>query len=162
MAGSLAYRKTNRRTATRQRSRRRKRTTAQISFNMSQVRSCGSEIEKILEEALRKAKLKPKKQAAMIGRPDFVFPALRVAVFCDSHFWHGYKWKEKRNEIKSNRAFWLQKIEENIKRDRLVNRRLRKLGWTVIRFWQHQILRSPNACAAKVQNAIKARKGRLI
>jgi len=94
----------------------------------------------------------------MLGRPDFVFPARRVAVFCDSHFWHGYKWTEKKHEIKRNKEFWFRKIEQNILRDRFVNRALRELGWTVIRFWQHQILHSPDKCAAKVKRIISARR----
>jgi len=146
----------------RQRSRRGKRTEAQISFNMSRVRSSGSRIERMLEEALRKAGVRPKKQAAIVGRPDFVFRAARVAVFCDSHFWHGYKWKERKHEIKSNRKFWLEKIQHNIKRDRYVNRTLRRAGWLVVRFWQHQILHSPSKCAAKVKQVVTARRTGLI
>ena len=138
--------------------RRRKRTKAQISYNMSRVQSTGSKIELMMERALRGIRLHPKKHARMPGRPDFSFPKARVAVFCDSHFWHGYKWEQKQKEIKSNVDFWLAKIQGNIKRDREVNRRLRQAGWTVLRFWQHQILRSPERCAARVKEAISLRQ----
>lgn len=91
-------------------------------------------------------------------RPDFVFPRARVAVFCDSHFWHGYRWREKQKEIKRNRDFWLTKIQGNIKRDREVNRQLQQGGWIVIRFWEHQILRSVDRCVSKIKQVLAARR----
>ena len=138
--------------------RRRRRTREQISYNMSRVRSTGSKIERVMENTLRRAELRPKKHPAMFGRPDFVFPRAKVAVFCDSHFWHGYDWKTKQKEIRSNRYFWVPKILSNMRRDRQVNRRLRKEGWTVLRFWEHQILRFPGRCAERVRRAITARR----
>jgi DNA mismatch endonuclease Vsr len=133
---------------------RRRRTKAQITFNMSRVRSAGSEIERVMESALRQAKLHAQKHPDMFGRPDFVFPLTKIAVFCDSHFWHGYRWAIKKKEIKKNRTFWLPKILGNMRRDRTVNRRLRAEGWTVLRFWEHNILRSTDRCVAKIKAAI--------
>jgi len=138
--------------------RRRRRTKAQISYNMSRVRSTGSEIERVMEEGLRRAGLRPKKHPVMFGRPDFVFPRARVAVFCDSHFWHGYNWKVRQMGIRRNRSFWVPKILSNMRRDRQVNRRLREEDWTVLRFWEHQILRFPERCAMRVRKAIAARR----
>ena len=134
--------------------RRRRRSKVQISFNMSRVRSTGSEIEQVMEAALRRRRMKPIRHPKMFGRPDFAFPRAKVAVFCDSHFWHGYNWKMKQKELRRNRSFWVQKILSNMRRDRFVNRRLRKEGWTVLRFWEHQILRSPDGCAARIRKAI--------
>ena len=132
-----------------------KRTKEQISFNMSRVRRTGTEIECLLETALLRARLRPVKQARMLGRPDFAFPRARVAVFCDSHFWHGYRWGVKKNEIQRNQSFWLPKIEGNMRRDRSVTRRLRRDGWRVLRFWEHQIMRYPDRCAERVKEAVK-------
>jgi DNA mismatch endonuclease Vsr len=140
---------------------RRRRTKAQISFNMSRVRSTGSEIERVMEAALRQAKLYAQAHPDMFGRPDFVFPRARIAVFCDSHFWHGYRWAIKKKEIKKNRGFWLPKILSNMRRDRTVNRRLRAEGWTVLRFWEHRILNSTDRCVAKIKAAIDMRKVRI-
>lgn len=131
-----------------------KRSKAQISFNMSRVRSKGSEIERTMETALRNVGLKPTKHPQLFGRPDFAFPRAKVAIFCDSHFWHGYKWKDKQKEIKSNRSFWLPKIKGNIQRDRFVTRQLRRDGWAVLRFWEHQIKRYPDRCAARVKKLL--------
>lgn len=141
--------------------RRWRRSKAQISFNMSRVRSTGSEIERVMEAALRRRKLRPLKHPKMLGRPDFAFPRSKVAVFCDSHFWHGYNWKTKQKELHRNRSFWVPKILGNMRRDRLVNRCLMKEGWTVLRFWEHQILRYPDSCVAEIRKAISAgRQGR--
>jgi len=134
---------------------RRKRTSAQISFNMSRVRSTGSEIENVMYTALREEKLRPKKHGNAFGHPDFIFVQSKVAVFCDSHFWHGYNWKEKNKEIRSNRSFWLSKIKGNMRRDRLVTRRLRRDGWKVFRFWEHEIMQNSSRCAKRVKTAVE-------
>ena len=134
--------------------RRGKRTRAQISFNMSRVRSKGSKIERVMETALHSLGLRPTKQPKIFGCPDFAFRRAKVAIFCDSHFWHGYRWKTREKEIKSNRPFWLSKITGNIRRDRFVTRQLRKHGWIVLRFWEHQIKRCPDRCAARVKDVL--------
>lgn len=121
---------------------------------MSRVRSRGSKIEHAMETALRNLGLKPTSHPKLLGRPDFVFRRAKIAIFCDSHFWHGYRWKTKKRELRRNRSFWLSKIEGNIRRDRFVTRQLRRGGWTVLRFWEHQILRSPDNCATHVRNAL--------
>src|SRR5437867_2113665 len=73
------------------------------------------------------------------GSPDFVFSKLRVAVFVDGCFWHGCP--RCYNEPKTNRAFWREKILTNRKRALVVNRELGKLGWRVLRVWQHELKR---------------------
>src|ERR1041384_5931609 len=76
-----------------------------------------------------------RRNSKAFGKPDFIFPKRRIAVFVDGEFWHGHRTK---SEIPaSNREFWSAKIERNRRRDRLVNRTLRTRGWTVIRIWQH-------------------------
>lgn len=87
------------------------------------------------------------------GRPDFVLVGARVAVFCDSSFWHGRGWPGAAAAFRSNREFWIPKIERNIARDVEVNKALKKAGWLVLRFWDEDILSSPNKCAKRVLNA---------
>jgi DNA mismatch endonuclease Vsr len=137
---------------------RGKRTKAQISFNMSRVRSTGSEIEKRMHLVLARANFRVKKHPKMFGSPDFVFPRMKIAIFCDSHFWHGYRWKTKQKEIRRNRAFWVSKILSNMRRDRVVTRRLRREGWIVLRFWEHQIMQSPEQCISRVKQGVDERK----
>jgi DNA mismatch endonuclease (patch repair protein) len=103
---------------------------------------------------MRRLALRPTKQAQVFGKPDFAFVRKRVAVFCDSHFWHGYHWRSKKLELKTNREFWLRKIQSNIKRDRKVDNALRQAGWTVIRFWEHEITASPQKCADKIKRLL--------
>lgn len=111
-----------------------------------------------MDQALRQAGIRFRKHPAVFGRPDFALPVEKIAIFCDSHFWHGYKWKAKQKEIHSNRSFWVPKILSNMQRDRTVNRRLRREGWIVLRFWEHQITRFTRECMEKVQQALAARK----
>jgi DNA mismatch endonuclease Vsr len=136
----------------------KRRDPEQVSFNMSQIRRTGSLIERIFYQALHELRLRPTVQPKMFGHPDFVFKKHRIVVFCDSHFWHGYRWSVKRAEIKVNKRFWINKIQRNIVRDRAVTRKLRSEGWVVLRFWEHRIKSSPLHCAEKVRLAIEQRK----
>ena len=77
------------------------------------------------------------------GRPDFVFPKLKTAVFVDGCFWHGCP---KHGTFPKTRAsFWLAKITGNKARDRRVNRLLRARGWNVTRVWEHELKRKNEA-----------------
>lgn len=78
-------------------------------------------------------------------------------MFCDSEFWHGYDWKRQRAAIKSNRDFWIPKIERNIERDKKVNEALKAEGWTVLRFWGNEIKNNVEQCADLVIAALKER-----
>lgn len=75
----------------------------------------------------------------LTGRPDFVFPELKLAVFVDGCFWHGCP--KHGTRPKANAGFWLAKITGNKARDRRVNRLLRAKGWTVLRIWEHELKR---------------------
>src|SRR3972149_1453924 len=77
----------------------------------------------------------------IIGKPDFVFPEKRVAIFIDGCFWHGCK--KCRTIPATNRAFWLKKIERNRGRDKEVTHTLGRAGWSVLRFWEHEIKKKP-------------------
>jgi DNA mismatch endonuclease (patch repair protein) len=137
---------------------KKRRDPKQVSFNMSQVKRSGSLIEQALSQAFREFRLRPIVQPKMFGHPDFAFKKYRIVVFCDSHFWHGYKWSVKKAEIRNNKRFWTTKIEGTMSRDREVNRRLRREGWVVLRFWEHDIKCSALRCAEKVRLAIEERK----
>ena len=127
--------------------------------HMSRVRSSGSEIERVLGTALWKSGIRYRKQYKRVpGRPDFALVSARIAIFCDSSFWHGRGWPGAASAIKTNREFWLPKIEGNIRRDIEVNASLSRLGWTVIRFWDDEILKRADACVTKVQRALAATK----
>ena len=135
------------------------KTQAQISYNMSQVRSSGSKIERMLGAALWREGFRYRKQYTKIsGRPDFVLVALKIAIFCDSSFWHGRGWPEAANAIKTNKVFWVNKIEYNINRDREVNGLLTNLGWKVLRFWDDEILKDTATCVQRIQELVEERR----
>jgi DNA mismatch endonuclease (patch repair protein) len=128
-----------------------KKTKAQISYNMSRIRSSGTAIETDLGRALWSQGFRYRKQYPIIGKPDFVLVRYKIAIFCDNEFWHGYRWgMYAKSKIKSNQVYWFQKIERNRKRDRLVNKKLRADGWTVFRFWGREIKNDPSFCVSKI------------
>jgi DNA mismatch endonuclease (patch repair protein) len=134
------------------------KTREQISYNMSRVRSSGSDIEVRLGKALWTAGIRYRKQYGRIpGKPDFVVVRAKVAVFCDSSFWHGRGWPESARQLRSNREFWVPKIERNVARDRQVGRMLKRMGWRVMRFWDDSIMRDAAGCASRVVAAVQAR-----
>lgn len=106
---------------------------------MSAIRSKGNETTEIRFMVLmRQAGIKGwRRNSRQIGKPDFVFPAVKVAVFVDGCFWHGCP--RCGFVATANRTFWANKIRKNRSRDRRVGRLLRKSGWTVIRFWEHEL-----------------------
>jgi DNA mismatch endonuclease (patch repair protein) len=134
-----------------------KPTRQQIHYTMSRVRSSGSAIERQLGTALWKAGFRYRKQYSIFGKPDFVLVTRRVAIFCDSEFWHGYRWGSKaKAAFKSNQEYWFNKIERNRKRDRKVKKALEREGWTVLRFWEHEISSNIDDCIHRVTQAAKA------
>jgi len=138
---------------------RKTRSRQQISYNMSRIRSKGSKIEIIFGKALWAKGLRYRKHYKVEGKPDFAFPGAKVAVFCDSSFWHGRNWgSERKNEFKVNQDFWIKKIERNIERDKEVNEALRSQGWKVIRFWDDEIIKSPETRAKKVYDLVSKRR----
>ena len=131
------------------------RTSAQRRKNMQAVKNKDSEIERILRHELWTRGYRYRKNVASVyGHPDIAFLKKKVAVFCDSEFWHGYDWEHKQEAIKSNRDFWIHKIERNIKRDIDVTNHLRAEGWIVLRFWGKEIKKDSSACADIIINAL--------
>jgi len=86
------------------------------------------------------------------ARPDFAFVAQRVAIFCDGCFWHGCP-QCCAHEIKTNREFWKKKIELNRLRDKRDSSRLKRNGWTVLRFWEHEIADQSGLIVQKIRKS---------
>ena len=139
-----------------------KLTPEQRKKNMQSVKSHGSVIENMLCNELKVRGYKYRRNySRLVGKPDIVFLKQKIVVFCDSEFWHGWNWKEKKKEIKSNKKFWYAKIESNIRRDKTVNRILKKEGWIVIRFWGKQIIKTTDKCVNTIEAAISRRKNEI-
>lgn len=84
------------------------------------------------------------------GSPDIVMPKHRIVIFIDGEFWHGKDWVARKPRLQRNRDYWIEKIEENIARDNQVNHELWKQGWTVLRFWEKEVLKHTDDCVEKV------------
>lgn len=88
----------------------------------------------------------------IFGKPDFIFERAKIALFVDGRFWHGYNYSKIKHKLP---PFWRQKIAKNIKRDKLVNTRLKREGWKVIRVWDYNVTHNPQTYLQKINKAIK-------
>jgi DNA mismatch endonuclease (patch repair protein) len=69
---------------------------------------------------------------------DIAFPKQKIAIFVDGCFWHGCPIHS--HEIKSNESYWKQKLEKNKQRDKMKTEQLQAQNWTVMRFWEHELV----------------------
>ena len=134
------------------------KTKEQISYNMKRVKSKDSEIELLLRKELWNRGLRYQKNVKTIfGKPDIVFKGKKIAVFCDSEFWHGFDWENRKDQIKSRRDFCIPKIERNIQRDIEVTEKLTETGWIVLRFWGKDIKKNCTKCADIIEEVVRGR-----
>ena len=134
-------------------------TKEQRKKNMKAIKSNGTKIEKLLGKALwHKGYRYRKNDKTVIGKPDITFKGLKIAIFCDSEYFHGKDWETQKQRIKTNIDFWHKKIESNIERDKIVNTVLLRSGWKVIRFWGQDIEKNIDLCIDKIDTAIEERK----
>lgn len=134
-------------------------TTPQRSKLMKKIKSKDSKIEIMLRKELwRKGYRYRKNYRELPGKPDIVLLSLKIAIFCDSEFWHGYDWNNQKQKFDTNKDFWINKIETNIKRDRKVNEKLKNNGWTVLRFWGREIKKDLDKCIQRIEKAVRKRK----
>ncbi len=123
---------------------------------MSRIKNRDSKIEVMLRRVLWRRGLRYRKNVTSIfGKPDIAFIGKKIVIFCDSEFWHGYDWENRKNDFKSNRNFWISKIERNIRRDQEVNEKLASEGWTILRFWGKDINKRTEECADIIERAVK-------
>jgi DNA mismatch endonuclease (patch repair protein) len=131
-------------------------TTPERSELMAKIRSENTRPEIMLRKALWAVGLRFRVHNKKLpGRPDISNQRLKLAVFVDGEFWHGYQWQEKKQQIKSNRAFWIPKIERNMQRDEEVNWQLRQRGFTVFRFWEREVKKELGACVKRVLDYVE-------
>ena len=88
------------------------------------------------------------------GSPDIAIQKFHIAIFIDGEFWHGYDWKNKKQKLKRNRNYWIEKIEENIARDNRVDKELIALGWIPLHFWSKDVTNNFIDCIKAVQELI--------
>ena len=135
-----------------------KHTPEQRRRNMQAVKNKDSQIELLLRLELWSRGLRYRKNVNRIyGKPDIVFIGKKIAVFCDSEFWHGYNWEERKKDFKSHQEFWIPKIERNMERDAEVTAKLESEGWTVLRFWGNEIKKNTAQCTDIIEKAVHSK-----
>lgn len=132
-------------------------TPEQRRRNMQSIRSNDTSIEIIMRRALWREGIRYRKNYKKLpGKPDIAITKYKIAIFCDSEFWHGKYWEilKIRLEKGSKGEYWVSKIERNIERDEEINKKLKYLGWQVLRFWEKEIKKQTDMCVQTVKKAI--------
>lgn len=126
---------------------------------MQAIKSKNSKIEIMLRKELwRRGYRYRKNYSKLPGKPDIVLLSSKIAIFCDSEFWHGYDWDKQKDRLSTNRDYWIKKIETNILRDVKINKKLENKGWTVLRFWGKDIEKNLNRCLDSIDKAVRKEK----
>lgn len=134
-----------------------------VSYRMSRIRSKETGIEITLRRALFATGLRYRKNYRKAsGCPDIAFVGLKIAIFCDSSFWHGRDMPSLEKRLRTNKAFWINKINSNIARDRQVDQALKAAGWKVLRYWDEDIEHHLNKCVKQICREVAKRKGHLL
>lgn len=114
---------------------------------MSKIRGKDTKPEIALRKALWAKGIRYRKNYKKLeGKPDIYISKARLAIFIDGEFWHGHNWEEKKQKIKSNREYWIPKIERNMVRDQDNIQKLEYAGIKVLRFWEHEIKKDLDGC----------------
>ena len=116
------------------------------SWVMSRIRGKNTKIEITTRNMLRSNKLKFTQHPKIYGNPDFLV-GKKTALFFDGDFWHGFQYDKKK---KPRKKFWKDKIEENMRRDKRISRKLRRDGYSVIRLWEHDIEKRQRVCLNRI------------
>lgn len=115
-------------------------TREERSLLMSKIKGKNTGMEERFFQLLQEAGFRFRKYPKNIfGNPDAANKAVRIAFFFDSAFWHGYEWEKQKSKFGSNKKFWIQKIERNMARDKLVTKTLKNEGWIVVRIWENDM-----------------------
>lgn len=131
--------------------------------NMQAIRSSDTSIEILLRKALWHQGVRYRKNYKILpGKPDIAITKYKIAVFCDSEFWHGHNWEVKKAKLSTNRQYWIDKIEKNMARDAEVSQRLSQDGWIVLRFWGKDIKKGTGRCLDTILETINKQKTREI
>lgn len=135
-------------------------TTPEISKRMANVHLKAGKAEIALAKALWKRGFRYRKNYKKLpGSPDIAVLRSHIAIFVDGEFWRGKDWEEKKNRLRSNKEYWIEKIEENMDRDRRNDLLLSEMGWKPIHFWEKEVNKSLSACVDCIMSAIRNRDG---
>ena len=131
--------------------------TPEIRKRMGKVRLKNGKAETILAKMIwHKGYRYRRNYKKLPGSPDIAILRFRIAVFVDGEFWHGENWEERKDKRRHNREYWIEKIEENMARDKRVDAQLKELGWIPIHFWEKQVLKNTDECLNAILELINA------
>lgn len=136
-------------------------TKEQRHKNMKNIRSKDTEIEIKLRRALWNRGYRYRKNYSILpGKPDIVLIKYKLAIFCDSEFFHGKDWDNLKIRLqKSNNSdYWINKIAKNRERDEYINKQLFYLGWKVVRFWGNEVKKNTDECIKVIEEIIFLQK----
>lgn len=136
-------------------------TKEQRHKNMKNIRSKDTSIElKLRKELWRRGYRYRKNYTELQGKPDIVLTKYKIAIFCDSEFFHGKDWEVLKPQLEKgkNADFWIEKISKNQQHDDDINKQLQFLGWTVIRFWGKDIMKKTDECIQVIEENIFEQK----
>lgn len=138
-------------------------TTPEVSQRMARVSLKGGKSEVALAKALWNQGVRYRKNyKAVPGSPDIAITKTKVAVFIDGEFWHGEDWENRKKKLKSNREYWIEKIEENMARDQRNDKLLIEMGWLPIHFWEKEVKKDLDGCVNKVIDAMQIQYANMI
>lgn len=130
-------------------------TPEQRSSAMSHIKGKDTSIEMLLRKALWHKGIRYRKNYKKLpGSPDIAITKYRIAIFCDSEFFHGYNWEIKKQTLGHNREYWIKKIERNMTRDQENDFKLIAMDWIPIHFWGHEIQKRTTDCVNAVEDLI--------
>lgn len=132
------------------------KTTPEVSKRMKALSHKKSKVETILAKALwhkgYRYRLNYKK---LPGTPDIALTKYRIAIFVDGEFWHGKDFDKNKERLKNNKAYWIEKIEENIQRDIRNDQLLRQMEWIPIHFWSEDVNKYLDYCLDEIEGIIR-------
>ena len=128
------------------------------SYNMSMIKNKNTSIEINLRKCLWSKGYRYRINCKDVyGKPDIVFKSKKIAIFCDSSFWHGKNFENEISRIKTNKEYWEKKILRNIERDKEVTNKLNMEGWVVLRFWDDEINTDLKKVVGRIEKHIEGK-----
>lgn len=131
--------------------------TPETRKRMSKVKLKNGTAEQLLAKRLWHLGYRYRKNDKRLpGSPDIAISKYKIAVFVDGEFWHGKDWETRKQRLKRNREYWIEKIEENMARDKRNDTLLIQQDWIPIHFWEKEVLKDLQKCVTEIEDAILA------
>lgn len=134
------------------------KTSPEISKRMSHVKTKKNSAEVMIAKSLWHRGYRYRlNYKALPGSPDIALTKYRIAIFIDGEFWHGKDFEQRKNKLKNNKDYWIEKIQENIDRDLRNDKLLRQMDWYPIHFWSNDVIKYCNQCIDEIIYTIEDR-----